>query len=136
MELTEEIRAKSSSWLIDWAQSQRGYHDYMPYALAELVERAKQSPDIVARLVEVIEIQTEFLDPRKPMPSSIALQKVFQEGPESLRNEIVKRADNWPERKQEDLIMFGLQKESRDAEVASWTQQLGFTRKKVVNRSV
>lgn len=125
MELIEEIREKETPWLL----SNTEYHNYMPYVLDELVIREKVKPDLIMPLADILEVQTAFPDARKPMPSSAALRRVFSDGPVDLRNEIVARAINWPQQKQEDLIMFGLDKESRSDELAHLENNLGFTRK-------
>ena len=130
MELIEEIRDKETSWLLSWASVQAEYHIYMPYVLDELVIRAKDLPSIITPLVDILEAQTEFLDARKPMPSSWALQRVFNEGPDRLCDEVVLRANTWTQQKQEDLIMCGLDRENRLEKVAQWGERLGFIRKK------
>lgn len=132
MELIEELRGKSTLWLLSWARSRTDYHNYMPYVLDELVIRAKESPEIILSLADILEVQTDFWDARKPMPSSVALRRVFSEGPDGLQDEIVTRANTWPKQKQEDLIMFGLDREIRSRELARWEDCLGFIRKKAI----
>lgn len=130
MDMIEEVEGKDTAWLVSWSKSQAEYNIYMPYVLDELVKRAKERPEIIADLVEILENQTAFHDARKPMPSGAAFQRVFKEGPQELRDAILRKANDWPEQKQEDMIMCGLERERRMHEVARWEAETNFVRKK------
>ena len=136
MELIEDVRGRDTSWLLSWAQRQSEYHDYLPYVLDELVVRSKTSSDVIVPLADILEAQVGFPDSRKPMPGGLALHRLFKEGPDTLRRKIVMKADGWSQEKQEDLIMFGLERDDRNREVSQWEAELGFTRKKTKAGSV
>lgn len=124
--LAHYLQCAPTAMLIEEVSASSAFSYDTIYTLEELVTRAAREPEIIEELAHILAIHTEFVDPRKPMPSYAALNRLFREGPVELERRLIQLATGWSDRKKLDLIHFGLMDGNRDKKLHAWMADYGF----------